>query len=86
MRDVIGVECLGDYRLLLSFDNGEQREVDVHTLVPFDGVFENLKDSAFFEQVRVEPTVGTIVWPNGADLCPDVLYDHSRPIGVGKTA
>ena len=73
-KDVIGVECLGGTVLRLTFEGNERREVDVSQLVPFEGVFEPLKDSDFFHKVRVEPDVGTIVWPNGADLCPDSLY------------
>jgi hypothetical protein len=79
-KDVVEVECTGDFRLLLTFEGGERREIDIAALVPWDGVFEPLKDPAFFRQVRVDPEVGTIVWPNGADACPDVLYERSRPI------
>lgn len=61
MHDVAGVESLDQYRLLLRFDNGESREIDIRALVPFDGVFEPLVDEAYFRQVRVEPDVGTIV-------------------------
>ena len=32
-----------------------------------------LKDSAFFAQARVDPELETVVWPNGYDICPDVL-------------
>ena len=27
-----------------------------------------------FSQVSVDPTTGTLVWPGGLDLDPDVLY------------
>lgn len=47
--------------------------------MPFVGVFEPLRDPAFFAQVRVDPEAGTLVWPNGADLDPLVL--HSRVTG-----
>ncbi len=83
IRDVTEVECLEGCRLQLTFDNDERREVDVATLVPFDGVFAKLRDDAYFRQVRVVPDVGTIVWPNGADLCPDLLYERSQPV-VGR--
>ena len=79
MKDVIAVECLGEYRLRLTFEGGEKGEVDVAQLVSFDGVFEPLSNDDYFRQVRVEPDVGTIVWPNGADFCPDVLYEQIHP-------
>jgi hypothetical protein len=59
--------------------------VDLDCVIPrFDGVFTPLKDPEYFRSVRVNPEVGTIVWPNGADLCPDVLYSYAsgKPIIV----
>jgi len=77
-KDVTKVECLGGTHLRLTFEDGERREVDIARLVPFDGVFEPLNDPAYFRQVTVNPDIGTIVWPNGADLCPDVLFTESN--------
>jgi len=37
-------------------------------------VFRPLADIAFFKQVQLDHEAGTIVWPNGVDFCPDVLY------------
>jgi hypothetical protein len=74
-RDVVAAECLEGWHLRLTFEDRETREVDIASLVPFEGVFAPLKDIAFFRQVSVNPEVGTIVWPNGADICPDVLYE-----------
>ena len=79
MKDIIAVQPLEGYGLLLTFEGGEQREIDISELVALDGVFEPLRDPAYFRQVTVNSDVGTIVWPNGADLCPDVLYERSRP-------
>jgi len=86
MIDVVGVQPLEDYRLLLTFEGGERRELDLSSFVSFDGVFEPLKDPAYFGRVEVNPDVGTIVWPNGADLCPDVLYERSRPVSSTAAA
>jgi len=73
-QDVISVEPREDYQLFLRFEDGAAGIVDVAGMVEFSGVFEPLKERAFFERVRVEPDLGTIVWPNGADIDPIVLY------------
>lgn len=80
--DVIRVEVLESYRLRLEFDDGTQGEVDIAELVPFDGVFAPLKSPAEFRRVRVDPELGTIVWPNGADIDPGVLHAkaHGREL------
>src|SRR5262245_51804971 len=77
--DIIDVQPLEHYRVLLTFEGGESRIVDIGQLVDFSGVFEPLLDEAFFRRVRVEPDLGTIVWPNGADLCPEVLFEAGIP-------
>jgi hypothetical protein len=41
------------------------------------GVFAELKDLKLFETVRV--SFDAVEWENGADLCPEVLYEKSRP-------
>jgi hypothetical protein len=48
--------------------------VDLAPHLSFQGVFEPLRDPAYFAQVRVDADLGTVAWPNGADLDPDVLY------------
>jgi hypothetical protein len=42
--------------------------------------FEPLRrDPALFRGVRVDEALGTVVWPNGADLDPDVLLLALEP-------
>jgi hypothetical protein len=74
LKDVVAVGALEPYRLRLTFEDGVSGEVDLAALVPFEGVFAPLRDPAGFGAVRVDSEAGTIVWPNGADLDPDVLY------------
>ncbi len=68
---VVSVVPQDDYRLLLTFTNGEQGTYDCSDLLDF-GVFKELKDTRYFKMVK--PWQGTIAWPNGQDLCPDTLY------------
>ena len=41
--------------------------------------FEPLTDESLFRQVRVD--LGVAVWPTGADLAPDAMYDAIRASG-----
>jgi hypothetical protein len=57
----------------LVFTDGVVASVDLAPLLR-GPVFELVrKDRSLFGAVRVDPALGTIVWPNGADLDPDVL-------------
>ena len=38
------------------------------------------RDTRLFRSVRVDPELGTIVWPNGADICPDTLFLGLGPV------
>ena len=80
--DIRSVEYLGGHRRRLRFADGLVGEVDlgprIETLV--GPVLEPLRAPAFFAQVRVDEEIGTIVWPNGADLAPEVLHDQAVPV------
>ena len=74
LKDVVEVRSLGGYRLYLRFEDGVAGEIDVAALIAFDGVFAPLRDERRFAEVQVNVDLGTISWPGGADLDPDVLY------------
>jgi hypothetical protein len=76
LMDIVGARALGDYRLHLRFEDGVEGVVDLAPHLSFQGVFEPLRDPAYFAQVRVDADLGTVAWPNGADLDPDVLYER----------
>jgi hypothetical protein len=65
-----------DYKLLLEFDNGEQRRFDAKPLLSMKA-FQPLLNNKIFSSVRVEH--GTIIWLDDIDYCPDTLYNESIP-------
>ena len=92
---VVAVQVRQPYLLDLTFAGGERRTVDMEQLL-LGEVFQPLRDWDYFVQVRVYPEIGTIAWPNGADLAPEFLYydeetsyrrvEIARSEGVGSAA
>ncbi len=71
------VEPLEGWRLRLVLTDGSAIERDVSNLL-VGPVFELIRrELAVFRQVRAE--AGTVTWPNGADLCPDMLIWGGAP-------
>src|SRR5258708_779463 len=76
------VKVLTGFKLRLTLTDGTAIERDVSRLL-VGPVFEPIrKDPAAFAKVRAEG--GTVVWPNGADLCPDVLIWGGGPPAEGQ--
>ena len=79
MERVLFVEPLTGYRVRLGFTDGSLREVDLERYL-HGPVFEAIRsDPQVFRSVKVDKRMGTIVWPNGADIDPDVLYYDLTP-------
>ena len=79
MVDITKVEVIEERAVRLWFSDGSERLVDLSPLL-WGPVFEDIaKDDDLFRQVRVDPETGTITWPNGADLDPDVLHGDYQP-------
>jgi Protein of unknown function (DUF2442) len=67
-------QVCGPYSLRLTFSDGATKQVNVRPLL--DGpVFEPLRDPAYFARMILDPTCGTVVWPNGADFATEALHE-----------
>lgn len=71
---LVEVRPSGAYRLKIAFNNGTRKTVDLQPLLE-GPVFEPLREPAFFATVTLDKVCGTVVWPNGADLAPEALYE-----------
>lgn len=72
LKEVVSGEPLSGYRLTLG--DGAKGTGAARQLIQFTGVFEPLRDQADLKQIRVNAELGTVGWPNGANLDPDGLY------------
>ena len=83
MRFVRAAEYLERYRILVQFDDGTEKIVDLER--ELDGeVFAPLRDLKLFRELSVDPDLDTIVWTNGADFAPDFLFELGEPVGDRK--
>ena len=69
---VSDVEQFGARALRVTFSDGLVRELDFVGKLP--GILATIDDDVAFAEVMVDSVAGTICWPNGIDLDPDVLH------------
>jgi len=86
LKDVVEARGTEGHRIYVRFEDGVEGEVDLSALVRFTGVFAPLRDPEEVRKVAVDPELGTVCWPNGADLDPDVLYSlvTGEPIDLAE--
>lgn len=71
---VTDVKPLENYKLLLTFENDEQKVFDVTPYLEV-GKFSELKDDTLFKSVHI--SFDSIAWKNQLDLDPELLYSKS---------
>ena len=74
---VKSVRALEDYKLEVSFENGERRTFDVKPFLS-RGIFVRLRDQELFQAARA--VAGSVEWPGGLDLSYETLYIEGQPI------
>jgi hypothetical protein len=85
MVRVQSVKPLEGFRLEVRFTDGMERVIDVERYLR-GPVFEPIRNSrALFEAVSVDSDLGVLVWPNGADIDPDVLYGAHEPAWTAES-
>ena len=67
-------ELRGLYILRVCFDDASEQTINFEPVLAGQ-LYGPLRDVALFSQVRIDPEVHTLVWPNGADFDPETLHD-----------
>lgn len=88
ITEIITVE---PYKLTLKFNTGEIRQVDLEAklkewAINPNSKFAALLDAGYFRTVKLDPDFNSVVWENGIDLCPDVLYNLSSEVNRQNVA
>ena len=71
---IVEVKPLDDFKLLLKFENNEDKIFDMKPYLDI-GKFQELKDRQVFNSVKI--SFDTIEWNNGLDFDPEILYEKS---------
>jgi len=79
MVDITNVEVIAGRTVRLWFSDGSTGVVDLLPYLWGPAFGELATNDVLFRKVAVDPEVGTIGWPNGADLDPDVLHGDHEP-------
>ncbi len=79
------IKGVNNFELYLLFNNNEIRKVNLEPKLKEwstspQSKFGQLLNLNLFKTVKLDKEMETIVWENGIDLCPNVLYDMSEPI------
>ena len=72
LPSVIRAEYRDGFRIHLTFNDNSERTIDFRPWLE-GPIFEPLKDLKYFQRFFLEG--GTVVWPNGADIAPETLYE-----------
>lgn len=74
---VTAFQKVAPFTLRVQFDDGISKNIDFRPVLKGE-LYGPLQDSAIFDQVRIDPEVHTLVWPNGADFDPAILHNWSE--------
>jgi hypothetical protein len=75
--EVRAFEIVAPYTLHIQFDDNTQQTIDFRPVLAGE-LYGPLQDLSLFNQVRIDPEVHTLVWPNGADFDPATLHDWTE--------
>src|SRR2546421_10196878 len=70
-------ETISSYTLKVRFDDHTEQVIDFEPVLSGE-LFGPLRDLDLFNQVKIDPEVHTLVWPNGADFDPATLHDWPK--------
>ena len=76
---VEGFEIVAPHILRVRFDDDTEQIIDFQPVLGGE-LYRPLRDLSFFNEVRIDPEVHTLVWPNGADFDPATLHDWPQHV------
>ena len=82
LLDVISAEYINEYKIKLTFENGQTGIVDFSDYLSRGGIFSKFKDMDFFKSFQLNSEIGNIIWNNEIDIAPEVLYARAMHVSL----
>lgn len=73
-HDVVRLECLDDFTLKLTFDDGKSGILDCKPFIARGGVFSKLRDPLMFKRAQINDELGVVTWDDDVDIAPETAY------------
>jgi uncharacterized protein YabN with tetrapyrrole methylase and pyrophosphatase domain len=73
-HDVVDIRCLDDFRLELTFDDGNSGILDCKPIIAKGGVFSVRRHPHVFNKAEIHKELGVITWNNEVDIAPETAY------------
>ena len=76
---VVRVKPLKNYLIEIEFSSSESKIFDVKPYLHYP-IYEELNNLELFAKAKV--SLGTVVWNDDIDFCPDTLYLESEKLEI----
>lgn len=74
---VSSFQKVAPFTLRVYFDDETSQVIDFRPVLKGE-LYGPLQEPTLFDQVRIDPEVHTLVWPNGADFDPAILHNWTE--------
>ncbi len=75
--NVVEAKYIGEYKLEVLFEDGKKGNVNFQNFIKRGKVFSHLSNIKYLKKFYINKELGTICWPDGLDIAPEVLYSEA---------
>lgn len=79
IHHITSFNIVGPHTLEVVFENNTRKTINLSPVL-YGEMYAPLKDADFFKLVKLDDEVHTLIWPNGADFDPSLLYHWEQHI------
>ena len=82
---VVEMKILNDYKLILTYHTGEEKFIDLKSIIFAHDCWKELQDESLFKQAFIDEFGDAPCWPNNIEMDPVEVYYASILINGSYT-